>query len=177
MYIIGGKVLSTEPVPSQFKDLNFSKGGQSEHFNFFQSQRGGQSWTLNVFFKLVTYRPTLSKFRGGPVKKNTLYVLWSNTTRVGSCILVFTIPFALNSINGHFGCVFWLPRVPIPYTAGSLISYSQVIVSFTYSGLYAVGCFVKTLFQPKNKAAPLRGIYNPDPKAFFVWTSLGGHTT
>ena len=25
------------------------------------------------FFKLVTYRPTLSKFRVGPVKKNTLY--------------------------------------------------------------------------------------------------------
>ena len=29
-----------------------------------------QSGTLNVFLKSVTYQPTLSKFRGGPVKKN-----------------------------------------------------------------------------------------------------------
>ena len=34
---------------------------------------GGQSGTLSFFFKSVTYRPTLSKFRVGPVKKNTLY--------------------------------------------------------------------------------------------------------
>ena len=34
---------------------------------------GGQSGTLKVFLNSVTYRPTLSKFRGGPVKKNTLY--------------------------------------------------------------------------------------------------------
>ena len=30
---------------------------------------GGQFGTLNIFLKLVTYQPTLSKFRGGPVKK------------------------------------------------------------------------------------------------------------
>ena len=36
--------------------------------------RGGQSGTLTFFFKSVTYRPTLSKFRGGPVKKTTLYM-------------------------------------------------------------------------------------------------------
>ena len=31
----------------------------------FSDQRGGQSGTLNVFLKSVTYRPTLSKFREG----------------------------------------------------------------------------------------------------------------
>ena len=36
--------------------------------------RGGPVWdSYNVFLKSVTYRPTLSKFRGGAVKKNTLY--------------------------------------------------------------------------------------------------------
>ena len=35
--------------------------------------RGGQSGTRNVFLKSVTYRPTLSKSRGVPVKKITLY--------------------------------------------------------------------------------------------------------
>ena len=34
---------------------------------------GGPVWDSNIFLKSVTYRPTLSKFRGGPVKKNTLY--------------------------------------------------------------------------------------------------------
>ena len=46
--------------------------------------------------------------------------------------------------------------------------------------VYTVGCFRKTLFSKKNKATPSRtplGIYKPDQKAFFVWTSLGGHTT
>ena len=38
----------------------------------FSIPMGGQSGTL-MFFKSVTYWPTLSKFRGGPVKKNTLY--------------------------------------------------------------------------------------------------------
>ena len=38
----------------------------------------------------------------------------------------------------------------------------------------ALGGSVKTLFQQKNKPAPP---CNPDLKAFFVWTSLGGHTT
>ena len=35
---------------------------------------GGPVWDSVVFLKSVTYRPTLSKFRVGPVKKNTLYV-------------------------------------------------------------------------------------------------------
>ena len=37
-----------------------------------------------------------------------------------------------------------------------------------------------TFSKKKNKPpphVPLWGIYNPDPKAFFVWTSLGGQTT
>ena len=29
---------------------------------------------LTFFFKSVTYRPTLRKYRGGPVKKITLYI-------------------------------------------------------------------------------------------------------
>ena len=33
---------------------------------------GGPVWDSNIFLKSVTYRPTLSKFRGGPVKKTTL---------------------------------------------------------------------------------------------------------
>ena len=32
---------------------------------------GGLVWDSNVFSKSVTYRPTLSKFKGGAVKKNT----------------------------------------------------------------------------------------------------------
>ena len=35
--------------------------------------KGGPVWDSDVFLKSVTYRPTLSKFRGVPVKKITLY--------------------------------------------------------------------------------------------------------
>ena len=55
---------------------NFSKCWNHIHFarhlGVFRSE-GGPVWDSNVFLKSVTYRPTLSKFRGGPVKKNTLY--------------------------------------------------------------------------------------------------------
>ena len=44
----------------------------ARHLGVFRSE-GGPVWDSNVFLKSVTYRPTLSKFRGGPVKKNTLY--------------------------------------------------------------------------------------------------------
>ena len=37
---------------------------------------GGQSGTLTFFSKSVTYWSTLSKFRGGPVKKITLYIIF-----------------------------------------------------------------------------------------------------
>ena len=43
---------------------------RSEHLNFFD-QGGGPVWDSDNFLKSVTYRPTLSKFRGGPVKKIT----------------------------------------------------------------------------------------------------------
>ena len=44
------------------------RGGQSEHLDFFRSCGwGGQSGTLNVFFKSVTYWPTL---QGGGSEKN-----------------------------------------------------------------------------------------------------------
>ena len=44
----------------------------ARHLVVFRSQ-GGPVWDSNVFLKSVTYRPTLSKFRGVPVKKITLY--------------------------------------------------------------------------------------------------------
>ena len=46
----------------------------ARHLGVFQSEVG-PVWDSNVFLKSFTYRPTLSKFRGGPVKKNTLYKL------------------------------------------------------------------------------------------------------
>ena len=46
----------------------------ARHLDVFRS-KGGPVWDSDVFLKSVTYRPTLSKFRGGPVKKNTLYLL------------------------------------------------------------------------------------------------------
>ena len=50
----------------------------------FSIPMGGQSGTLNIFFKSVTYWPTLSKFRGGPVKKITLYLhLYSRYASAG----------------------------------------------------------------------------------------------
>ena len=45
---------------------------------------------------------------------------------------------------------------------------------------WILGCSRKIPFPKKIRLplhVPLWGIYNPDPKAFFVWTSLGGHTT
>ena len=45
----------------------------------FLIMRGGPVWDSDNYLKSVTYRPTLSKFRGGPVKKTTLYVLQTNT--------------------------------------------------------------------------------------------------
>ena len=47
----------------------------ARHLDFFD-QGGGPVWDSNVFLKSVTYRPTLSKFRGVPVKKITLYNRW-----------------------------------------------------------------------------------------------------
>ena len=40
----------------------------ARHLDVFRSL-GGPVWDSDDFFKSVTYRPTLSKFRGGPVKK------------------------------------------------------------------------------------------------------------
>ena len=54
----------------------------ARHLGVFRSE-GGPVWDSNAFLKSVTYRPTLSRFRGGPVKKTTLYEtifrqLWDN---------------------------------------------------------------------------------------------------
>merc|ERR1712079_701107 len=45
----------------------------ARHLGVFRSE-GGPVWDSDDFLNSVTYRPTLSKFRGGPVKKITLYV-------------------------------------------------------------------------------------------------------
>ena len=50
----------------------------ARHLGVFRSE-GGPVWDSVVFLKSVTYRPTLSKFRVGPVKKNTLYLSPENT--------------------------------------------------------------------------------------------------
>ena len=64
---------------------NFSKCWNHIHFarhlGVFRSE-GGPVWDSNVFLKSVTYRPTLSKFRGGPVKKNTLYLRWEQIPNI-----------------------------------------------------------------------------------------------
>ena len=50
-----------------------------KHLDFFRSKGGGGQ--SDVFFKSATYQPTLSKFRGGPVKKKhpVCYYLGSHT--------------------------------------------------------------------------------------------------
>ena len=51
-----------------------TKRGEIPNTLTFSIPMGGQSGTLNVFLKSVTYWPTLSKFRGGPVKKIPLHI-------------------------------------------------------------------------------------------------------
>ena len=53
----------------------------ARHLDVFRS-KGGPVWDSDVFFKSVTYRPTLGKFRGGPGKKNTLYKLHSSCDKM-----------------------------------------------------------------------------------------------
>ena len=56
---------------------NLSKCWNHIHFARYLDvfdHEGGPVQDSNVFLKSVTYRPTLGKFRGGPVKKITLYV-------------------------------------------------------------------------------------------------------
>ena len=58
------------PPPKFFKCWNHIHFAR--HLDVFRS-KGGPVWDSDGFFKSVTYRPTLSEYRGGPVKKNTLY--------------------------------------------------------------------------------------------------------
>ena len=44
--------------------------------------RSANKWYIHIFLKSVTYWPTLSKFRGGPVKKITLYMTHLQTRQV-----------------------------------------------------------------------------------------------
>ena len=52
------------PVPLPISSTFFSSATQT-----FFDHKGGPVWDSTVFLKSVTYWPTLSKFRGGPVKK------------------------------------------------------------------------------------------------------------
>ena len=63
------------------------------HLDVFRSW-GGAVWDSNVFSKSVTYWPTLSKFRGGPVKKNhpVWYddrVVWQQTRKKRTCLVLY----------------------------------------------------------------------------------------
>ena len=56
-------------------------------------------------------------------------------------------------------------------------SFKYVILWGVWGGTLV--CFTETLYSRKNKGIPscVWGIYNTDPKAFFVWTSLRGLTS
>ena len=108
-------------------------------------------------------------------------------TPIGKCNVIFMLVFNsyfLDTFTFHFSTSIGVQihlsgKCAVFYSvlrARSAVFYSDTTP--IRSGGSRVGCFVRTLFQPKNKAAPPRGgIYSPDPKAFFVWTSLGGRTT
>ena len=77
--------------------------GDSEYFNIFNTY-GGPVWDSNVFLKSVTYWPTLSKFRGGPVKKTgrlgyriqlTVHTRFQRNIYPASCIGVGDVCFFL----------------------------------------------------------------------------------
>ena len=51
----------------------------ARHLGVFRSE-GGPVWDSNVFLKSVTYRPTLSKFRGGQLKKTPCRLFVRETT-------------------------------------------------------------------------------------------------
>ena len=61
--------------PSTGPPLNLLRMRITKHLRLFSIIRGGQSGTLTFFLKSVTYWPTLSKFRGGPVKKTPCILL------------------------------------------------------------------------------------------------------
>ena len=69
--------LAPPQICLDWPSLNFLSVGiifTSPDTQTFSDHQGGPVWDSDVFFKSVTYRQTLSKFRGGPVKKNTLYM-------------------------------------------------------------------------------------------------------
>ena len=71
--------------PPTLKNLSMAaEKGEIPNTLTFSIPRGGPVLDSNVFLKSVTYRPTLSKFRGGPVKKTTLYKSKKNLSRQGA---------------------------------------------------------------------------------------------
>ena len=61
--------------PPQFEKVlsMAAERGEIPNTLTFLIPRGGAVWDFNIFLKSVTDWPRLSKFRGGPVKKITLY--------------------------------------------------------------------------------------------------------
>ena len=51
--------------------FGFQKSCLCKRNDKYEVWRGEAIWDSNLFVKSVTYRPTLSKFRGGQLKKNT----------------------------------------------------------------------------------------------------------
>ena len=75
---------------------------------------GGQPG--NAFSKSVTYRPTLSKFKGGPVKKNTLHIGPKKDTQIWD--LAYGI--AQN----------WLKMIQVPKTLYEVKLFDQLLSTF-----------------------------------------------
>ena len=71
-------------APPQFEKVlsMAAERGEIPNTLTFLIPRGGPVWDFNIFWKSVTYWPTLSKFRGGPVKKITLYMTHLQTRQV-----------------------------------------------------------------------------------------------
>ena len=64
----------TAPHYEKVLSIAAERGEILNTLTFLIPRGGGPVWDFNIFWKSVTYWPTLSKFRGGPVKKITLYM-------------------------------------------------------------------------------------------------------
>ena len=70
--------LTAPPHFEKVLSMAAERGEIPNTFNIFDTQ-GGPVWDFNIFLKSVTYWPTISKFKGGPVKKITLYIKLSGS--------------------------------------------------------------------------------------------------
>ena len=100
------------------------------HLDFFWSW-GGPVWDSNVFSKSVTYRPTLSKFKGGPVKKNTLCKQLDDLLFHNSWSLLVWVFFQDAQLrDGETGSIFVQQVLHILFSKG-IFWQSKAIISTT----------------------------------------------